>query len=114
MIRVLNNILFSLYLLISSIIFSVLITLNLSPLLYSFFIDFKDIPSLANLSKHQIISDYNNIIQYLNSPYENTLKFENFKMSFTGEYHFLEVKKIFSSVYWGALICLILGVILFI
>lgn len=114
MIRVLKNILLSLYLLISSIIFSVIITLNISPLLYSFFLDFKSLPAISNLSKNQIMNDYNNIINYLNSPYETTLKFENFKMSPTGEYHFLEVKNIFTSVYLAGFICLILGIILFI
>lgn len=114
MIRFLKDTLFSLYLLISSIIFSVLITLNISPLLYSFFLNFKGLPAISNLSKNQIMSDYNNIIHYLNSPYETTLKFENFKMSPTGEYHFLEVKSIFTSVYLAALACLILGIILFI
>ncbi|HHD2751982.1 TPA: TIGR01906 family membrane protein [Clostridium perfringens] len=114
MIRILKDILFSLYLLISSIIFSVLITLNISPLLYSFFLNFKGLSSVNNLSKNQIMNDYNNIIHYLNSPYETTLKFENFKMSPTGEYHFLEVKNIFTSVYLAALACLIIGIILFI
>lgn len=114
MIRFLKDTLFSLYLLISSIIFSVLITLNISPLLYSFFLNFKGLPAISNLSKNQIMNDYTNIIHYLNSPYETTLKFENFKMSPTGEYHFLEVKNIFISVYLAALACLILGIILFI
>ena len=112
MIKILKDILFSFYLLISSAVFSVILTLNISPVLYSLFINI--IPKYNNLSSEEILNDYNNIIHYLNSPQEEVLKFKNFKISPIGEFHFLEVKEIFSSIYLIGLACLILGIILFI
>ncbi len=114
MIKILKDILFSFYLLISSVVFSVILTLNISPILYSLFIKLNKIPNYNNLSKEEILNDYNNIIHYLNSPQEEVLKFKNFKISPIGEFHFLEVKEIFSSIYLICLACLILGLILFI
>ncbi|EHK2328543.1 TIGR01906 family membrane protein [Clostridium perfringens] len=114
MIKILKDILFSFYLLISSVVFSVILTLNISPILYSLFIKLNKIPNYNNLSKEEILNDYNNIIHYLNSPQEEVLKFKNFKISPIGEFHFLEVKEIFSSIYLICLACLILGIILFI
>lgn len=114
MIKILKDILFSFYLLISSVVFSVIVTLNISPILYYLFIKLNKIPNYNNLSKEEILNDYNNIIHYLNSPQEEVLKFKNFKISPIGEFHFLEVKEIFSSIYLICLACLILGIILFI
>lgn len=114
MINILKDILFSFYLLISSVVFSVILTLNISPILYSLFIKLNKVPNYNNLSKEEILNDYNNIIHYLNSPQEEVLKFKNFKISPIGEFHFLEVKEIFSSIYLICLACLILGIILFI
>lgn len=114
MIKILKDILFSFYLLISSVVFSVIVTLNISPILYSLFIKLNKIPNYNNLSREEILNDYNNIIHYLNSPQEEVLKFKNFKISPIGEFHFLEVKEIFSSLYLICLACLILGIILFI
>lgn len=114
MIKILKDILFSFYLLISSVVFSVILTLNISPILYSLFIKLNKIPNYNNLSSEEILNDYNNIIHYLNSPQEEVLKFKNFKISPIGEFHFLEVKEIFSSIYLICLACLILGIILFI
>ncbi|MDH2336851.1 TIGR01906 family membrane protein [Clostridium perfringens] len=114
MIKILKDILFSFYLLISSVVFSVIVTLNISPILYSLFIKLNKVPNYNNLSKKEILNDYNNIIHYLNSPQEEVLKFKNFKISPIGEFHFLEVKEIFSSIYLICLACLILGIILFI
>ena len=114
MIKILKDILFSFYLLMSSVVFSVIVTLNISPILYSLFIKLNKIPNYNNLSREEILNDYNNIIHYLNSPQEEVLKFKNFKISPIGEFHFLEVKEIFSSIYLICLACLILGIILFI
>ena len=114
MIKILKDILFSFYLLISSVVFSVIVTLNISPILYSLFIKLNKIPNYNNLNREEILNDYNNIIHYLNSPQEEVLKFKNFKISPIGEFHFLEVKEIFSSIYLICLACLILGIILFI
>lgn len=114
MIKILKDILFSFYLLISSVVFSVIVTLNISPILYSLFIKLNKIPNYNNLSREEILNDYNDIIHYLNSPQEEVLKFKNFKISPIGEFHFLEVKEIFSSIYLICLACLILGIILFI
>lgn len=114
MIKILKDILFSFYLLISSLVLAVIVTLNISPIIYSLFIKLNRIPNYNNLSSEEILNDYNNIIHYLNSPSEEVLKFKNFKISPIGEFHFLEVKEIFSSIYLIGLACLILGIILFI
>ncbi|WP_300258885.1 TIGR01906 family membrane protein [Clostridium sp.] len=114
MIKILKDILLSFYLLISSVILAIIITLNISSILYSVLIKLNKITNYNNIGKEEILNDYNNIINYLNSPSEQVLKFKNFKMSPTGEFHFLEVKKIFSSIYLIGLICLILGILLFI
>ncbi|HHD2778571.1 TPA: TIGR01906 family membrane protein, partial [Clostridium perfringens] len=114
MIKILKDILFSFYLLISSVVFSVIVTLNISPIIYSLFIKLNRIPNYNNIGSEEILNDYNNIIHYLNSPQEEVLKFKNFKISPIGEFHFLEVKEIFSSIYLIGLACLILGIILFI
>lgn len=114
MIKILKDILFSFYLLISSLVLAVIVTLNISPILYSLFIKLNRIPNYNNIGSKEILNDYNNIIHYLNSPSEQVLKFKNFKMSPIGEFHFLEVKEIFSSIYLICLACLILGIILFI
>lgn len=114
MIKKINNISFSLYLLISAIIFSVLLTLNISPLIYSIFLETKNLDILNKLSKTEIMNDYMRIISYLNSPNKNILTFENFSISSTGVYHFFEVKMIFSSVYLLGISCLLLGFLVFI
>lgn len=112
--KILKDILFSFYLLISSVIFSVIITLNISPLLYSFFIDFNNLTKVSNVSKEGILSDYKNIIHYLNFPSQEYLEFKNFIISSVGEFHFLEVKEIFSSIYFIGLACIMLGIVYFI
>ncbi|WP_300350546.1 TIGR01906 family membrane protein [Clostridium sp.] len=114
MIKKINNISFSLYLLISAIIFSVLLTLNISPLIYSIFLETKNLDILNKLSKTEIMNDYMRIISYLNSHNKNILTFENFSISSTGSYHFFEVKMIFSSIYLLGISCLLLGFLVFI
>lgn len=114
MIKKINNISFSLYLLISAIVFSVLLTLNISPLIYSIFLETTNLDLLNKLSKTEIMNDYMRIISYLNSPNKNILTFENFSISSTGAYHFFEVKMIFSSVYLLGISCLLLGFLVFI
>ncbi|UXZ08968.1 TIGR01906 family membrane protein [Clostridium perfringens] len=115
MIKILKDILFSFLLTNKFISISCYYcNINISPVLYSLFIKLNRIPNYNNLSDEEILNDYNNIIHYLNSPSEEVLKFKNFKISPIGEFHFLEVKEIFSSIYLIGLACLILGIILFI
>lgn len=114
MIKKINNISFSLYLLISAIVFSVLLTLNTSPLIYSIFLETTNLDLLNKLSKTEIMNDYMRIISYLNSHNKNILTFENFSISSTGAYHFFEVKMIFSSIYLLGISCLLLGFLVFI
>ena len=81
MIKILKDILLSFYLLLSSVVFSVIVTLNISPIIYSLFIKLNRIPNYNNIGSEEILNDYNNIIHYLNSPQEEVLKFKNFKIS---------------------------------
>lgn len=114
MIKKVSNITFSLYLLISTIIFSILLTLNISPLIYSTFIEITNLDLLSGVSKPNIMTDYMNIISYLNLPNKNNLIFENFEISASGAYHFFEVKMIFSSIYLIGIACLLVGGLLFV
>lgn len=79
MIKILKDILFSFYLLISSVVFSVIVTLNISPVLYCLFIKLNIIPKYNNLSSEEILNDYNNIIHYLNSPKKKFLSLKILK-----------------------------------
>lgn len=114
MIKKVSNLTFSIYLLISAIIFSTLLTLNISPIIYSLFINSTNLVEINNLTREELMTDYLNIISYLNHPNKNELIFENFAMSPNGAYHFLEVKLIFSSVYLIGIACLLLFIFLFI
>lgn len=114
MIKKASNITLSIYLLISSVVFSTLLTLNISPIIYSIFINSTSLSVLNKLTTEDLMTDYSNIIYYLNNPNKNELIFENFTISPTGAYHFLEVKLIFSSIYLIGIACLLLSIFLFV
>lgn len=72
--------------------------------LYKFIIDKYDLVNITGVSKESLIDDYSGLINYLQNPFVKSLKFENFNMSSYGEIHFYEVKKIFISLIFIALI----------
>ncbi|HAT4356520.1 TIGR01906 family membrane protein [Clostridium perfringens] len=110
MINFFKNTVISTYLFVTSLVISIVITLNISPLLYKIFLYFSKIDYLYGMNKESILNDYSKIILYFNSLSKDYLSFDNFKMSITGKIHFLEVKQIFSVIYLILLICLFVGI----
>lgn len=77
---------------------STIITLN-SKFIYYYSIDKYNLEKIANISKEMLIVDFDRLINYLQNPFIEKLKFNNFPMSINGEFHFYEVKKIFLWIY---------------
>ena len=86
--------------------FSVAVTINFRPL-YAVIIDYLQITDIVDLSKEQILLNYRILLDYLNTPWVNSLNMPNFPSSASGLFHFFEVKKLFMLVY---LILIISGV----
>ena len=77
---------------------STIIVLN-SQFIYHYSIDKYGLDKVGNISKEMLINDFNTLIKYLQNPFIEKLKFNNFSMSINGEFHFYEVKKIFLYIY---------------
>ena len=73
---------------------SVAITINFR-LLYYMDIDYLNITETVDLSKDQIILNYQVLLNYLNIPWINELNMPYFPSSASGLFHFFEVKKLF-------------------
>ncbi|WP_411168069.1 TIGR01906 family membrane protein [Clostridium sp. MB05] len=91
---------------------SVIVSLNLR-IIYTYSISKYNLTELGNISKENLISDYNILLNYLQNPFIKKLKFNNFIMSNNGEFHFYEVKKIFLSIYLIVIILTIFFVVLY-
>lgn len=91
---------------------SVIASLNLR-IIYTYSIGKYNLTELGNISKENLISDYNILLNYLQNPFIKKLKFNNFIMSNNGEFHFYEVKKIFLSIYLIVIILTIFFVVLY-
>ena len=85
---------------------SIAVTINFRPL-YAVIIDYLQITDIVDLSKEQILLNYQILLDYLNTPWVNSLNMPNFPSSASGLFHFFEVKKLFMLVY---LILIISGV----
>lgn len=85
---------------------SIAVTINFRPL-YAVIIDYLQITDIVDLSKEQILLNYRILLDYLNTPWVNSLNMPNFPSSASGLFHFFEVKKLFMLVY---LILIISGV----
>lgn len=91
--------------------FSIIITLNLR-CLYYFDIDYLNIVESSGLDKNTIINNYNVLIDY-NSPFfKGSLKFPDLPSSLEGLQHFIDVKNIFTSIYYIAGITFIVCIII--
>ena len=77
---------------------SVAVTINFRPL-YAMDIDYLNITNIVELSKEQILLNYQILMNYLNTPWINELNMPNFSSSASGLFHFLEVKKLFMLDY---------------
>ena len=74
--------------------FAIAFTINFIPL-YSFDIDFLNIPERTGLSKEVLIDNYRILMNYLNVPWVETLHMPDFPSSESGLFHFYEVKRLF-------------------
>lgn len=74
--------------------FAIMFTINFTPL-YSFDVDFFNIPERLGLSKEVIMENYRILLDYLNKPWVSELNMPNFWSSESGLFHFYEVKRLF-------------------
>ena len=105
-INIFTRILMSIFTAVAIIAIATIIALNLR-FIYIFIIDKYKLVNITGVSKANLIIDYNELINYLQNPFIESLKFENFTMSSDGEIHFLEVKRIFISLIVIALVFII-------
>lgn len=87
---------------------SVITVLNIKSI-YVYAIDKYDLLKEVKITKEMLLEDYKGLINYLQNPFIEKLKFNNFIMSEGGEFHFYEVKKIFLGIY----LIVILSIIIF-
>ena len=85
-----------------------------SQFIYHYSINKYSLDKLGNISKEMLIKDFNTLIKYLQNPFIEKLKFNNFPMSINGEFHFYEVKRIFLFIYGITIFIALLFIVLFI
>ena len=112
MIFKINKLLLSFYLLITSLLASILFVTNFTPL-YALSIKWFDLVKYTGVSAEALMEDYKTTIQYIQFPWLDKLQFKHFSMSEQGAFHFYEVKNIFLNVYALFFMCLILGFIFY-
>lgn len=92
-IKIVLSIAFTLAIISSAVKF----TLNFKPLYY-FDINYLNIEELSNMSKEDIKSNYNYLIQYIGGSHEIEFKLPTLPSSESGIIHFQEVKDIFKAL----------------
>lgn len=112
MILRINKLLLSFYFLITSLLASVILITNLTPL-YTLSIKWFDLSNFTGVSAQGLMEDYKSMVKYIQLPWMDNLQFKNFAMSEQGAYHFYEVKNIFFNVYALFFMCLILGLVFY-
>lgn len=90
---------------------AVIVTINFRPLYY-LDIGLLDIEASSGLSRAEIISNYNALIDYSSPFFRGELTFPTLTASPSGLQHFVEVKNIFNSFYIMGAITLVLGIII--
>ena len=104
------KILMSIFTAISIIAIATIIALNLR-FIYKFIIDKYNLVNITGVSVENLMNDYSGLINYLQNPFIETLKFKNFIMSPYGKIHFYEVKRIFITLIIIASIFIIITLI---
>lgn len=104
-----TNFLYSIFISISIIILFINFTLRFKELYY-FDIDYLDIESISNLSKEEIILNYDYLIDY-NLGYEKEFHMPTIKYSEEGKIHFEEVRDIFIRLRQLFVVCSFIGII---
>jgi len=93
------------------IISSVKFTVHFKPLYY-YDINKLNIESISNLSRSEIINNYNYLVNFISSPANNlNFKIPSFPASREGIIHFYEVKSIFNKLNYILYFCLLISVI---
>lgn len=92
------KVIYGIFIAILTIGISTIMALN-SQFIYHYSINKYSLDKLGNISKEMLIKDFNTLIKYLQNPFIEKLKFNNFPMSINGEFHFYEVKRIFLFIY---------------
>ncbi|MBM6615778.1 TIGR01906 family membrane protein [Desemzia sp. RIT804] len=87
--------------------FAIMFTINFTPL-YSFDVNFFNIPDQVGLSSEVIMENYHILLDYLNKPWVSELNMPDFSSSESGLFHFYEVKRLFLLDY-GILIGTTIG-----
>ncbi|HCM90072.1 MULTISPECIES: TIGR01906 family membrane protein [Vagococcus] len=79
--------------------------------LYVMDINRLEILDYIDLSKHQLLVNYDQLMHYLNLFWVNPLKMSDFPVSETGAFHFYEVKRLFQINYGVLIITIVPSVI---
>lgn len=91
------NGLWVLYSSIAAICISALAVIN-STWIYKLVVQKYNLKSIIGISEEALMDEYKGLINYLQNPFIDKLKFNNFSMSTYGEIHFYEVKRIFIAL----------------
>ncbi|EOT41968.1 TIGR01906 family membrane protein [Enterococcus columbae] len=86
--------------------FCIAFTINFTPL-YAWNVEKYQLAQIANLSTKELLANYNQLLAYLNFPWQTKLVLPDFPMSSSGLKHFYEVKRLFLLDY----IVFILGLV---
>ena len=86
-----------LYFSLVAICMASLVIIN-STWIYKVVIKKYNLTSITGISEKALMSEYRGLINYLQNPFVDKLKFDNFVMSTYGEVHFYEVKRIFIAL----------------
>ncbi|HFC9356057.1 TPA: TIGR01906 family membrane protein [Enterococcus hirae] len=73
---------------------AVVITINFRPL-YVFDINYLNILDHTTLDQETLLKNFDQLMNYLNHPFQQVLKLQDFPVSASGAHHFYEVKKLF-------------------
>lgn len=99
-------------LLVTILTLAIALTINCFPLYFAD-IHFLNIQEATGLTAGVLMKNYAQLMAFLNLPWVTTLKMTNFPSSFSGEFHFEEVKQLFLLDY-GLLLVTIIPTIFFI
>lgn len=105
LVTILTSIFFTFVLIISAVKF----TLNFRPLYY-FDINYLNIPQDAQISKVEIIQNYDSLINYFKTFNQEELKLPTLPMSVRGKIHFEDVKMLFTTLDYFMYLSLIFSI----
>ena len=96
---------------ISIVSIATVIVLN-STFMYKIMINKYNLVEETGVSAENLMKNYNGLVKYLQNPFTEKLRFDDFTMSYAGEIHFMEVKHIFINLIYISII-FILGMIIY-